>query len=98
MAVDQAAARGVDRQAFIDWYRRNRARSKMLFDLVSPDAYYSRPIPLRHPIVFYEGHLPAFSVNTLLKKGLARPGIHFRCSLVPGFLMKIFSRRDEVMR
>ena len=63
------------RQALIDWYGRNRARSKALFDLVSEEAYYSRPIALRHPIVFYEGHLPAFSFNTLVKRGLGRPSI-----------------------
>jgi iron(II)-dependent oxidoreductase len=63
------------RPALIDWYLRNRARSKALFDLVSEEAYYSRPITLRHPIVFYEGHLPAFSFNTLVKRGLGRPSI-----------------------
>lgn len=63
------------RPALIEWYVRNRARSKALFDLVSEEAYYSRPIALRHPIVFYEGHLPAFSFNTLVKRGLDRPGI-----------------------
>jgi len=63
------------RPALIDWYVRNRARSRALFDLLSEDAYYSRPIALRHPIVFYEGHLPAFSFNTLVKRGLGRPSI-----------------------
>src|SRR5215469_614348 len=52
---------------FIDWYRRNRERSAMLFDMVDPDAYASRPIPLRHPVLFYEGHLPAFSFITLAR-------------------------------
>jgi len=56
-------ATALDRSALLDWYRRNRQRSRQLFDLVRPEAYYSRPIALRHPIVFYEGHLPAFSVN-----------------------------------
>jgi len=64
-----------DRTVLRDWYTRNRARSKALFDLLSAEAYYSRPIALRHPIVFYEGHLPAFSFNTLVKKGLGEPGI-----------------------
>src|SRR3954454_18762500 len=63
-----------DRAAAIDWYRRNRARSRAIFDLVAQDAYYSRPIALRHPLVFYEGHLPAFSFNTVVKKALGRPG------------------------
>ncbi len=47
----------------------------MLFSLIEDEAYYSRPIALRHPIVFYEGHLPAFSFNTLVKRGLGRPSI-----------------------
>ena len=46
-----------------------------MFDLVTPEAYYSRPITLRNPVVFYEGHLAAFSVNTLLKKALGQQGI-----------------------
>jgi len=60
------------------WYRRNRERSRAIFDLLSEDAYYSQPIDLRHPIVFYEGHLPAFSFNTLVKRALGRPGIDAR--------------------
>ena len=68
----------VSRPTLIDWYLRNRARSKTLFELVDDEAYYSRPIALRHPIVFYEGHLPAFSFNTLVKRGLGRPSIDTR--------------------
>ena len=56
-------------------YQRNRERSAALFALLSDEAYYSQPIALRHPIVFYEGHLPGFSFNTLVKKALGRPGI-----------------------
>src|SRR6185503_18640979 len=65
----------VDRSGLAAWYRKNRARSRALFDLISDAAYYSQPIALRHPIVFYEGHLPGFSFNTLVKKGLGRPSI-----------------------
>src|SRR5438128_2162487 len=68
----------LDREAVLAWYRRNRERSRALFDLVSKDAYYRQPIALRHPIVFYEGHLPAFSFNTLVKKALGRPDIDAR--------------------
>src|SRR5262245_20279091 len=63
------------RAELVDRYDRGRARSRALFDLVDDEAYYSRPIALRHPIVFYEGHLPAFSFNTLLKKGLGKQSI-----------------------
>src|SRR5436190_9788258 len=62
----------VDAAAAADWYRRNRARSDALFDLIDPTAYYTRPIALRNPIVFYEGHLPAFSVIAFLRRGLGR--------------------------
>src|ERR1700716_3248923 len=66
---------GFDRSAAAAWYRRNRARSRALFDLLAGEAYYSQPIALRHPIVFYEGHLPAFSFNTLVKRALGCPSI-----------------------
>ena len=68
----------LDRDLLVSWYCRNRARSRALFDLLAEDAYYSQPIALRHPIVFYEGHLPGFSFNTLIKKGLGHPGIDAR--------------------
>src|SRR5213594_2229471 len=68
----------LDRPPLIDWYRRNRARSRALFDLVDDEAYYTKPIALRHPIVFYEGHLPAFSFNTLVKKALGGASIDAR--------------------
>src|SRR5919112_529439 len=68
----------LDRDAVLSWYRRNRERSRALFDLLTDDAFYSQPIALRHPIVFYAGHLPAFSFNTLVKRGLGCPGIDER--------------------
>jgi ergothioneine biosynthesis protein EgtB len=67
-----------NRQQLIDWYTRNRERSRALFDLVADEAYYTRPIALRHPLVFYEGHLPGFSFNTLVKRGLGQPSIDTR--------------------
>jgi len=73
--VEAPTDRFLDRRRAVDWYRSNRRRSAEIFDLLSPDAYYDRPIALRNPIAFYEGHLPAFSVNTLLKKGLGERGI-----------------------
>jgi len=65
----------LDRERLVDWYRINRQRSRSLFDSLAPGAYGDRPIALRNPICFYEGHLPAFSVNTLIKRGLGEPGI-----------------------
>ena len=65
----------LDRRALVDRFRRLRARTRALFDLLDPAAYYERPIRLRNPVVFYEGHLPAFAVNTLIRNGLGEPGI-----------------------
>jgi formylglycine-generating enzyme required for sulfatase activity len=41
--------------------------------LVADEAFYDRPIPLRHPFAFYEGHIPAFSFLTLNERSLAEP-------------------------
>jgi iron(II)-dependent oxidoreductase len=71
-------ALALDTTSAIDWYRRNRARSEAIFDLIDPAAYYTRPISLRNPIVFYEGHLPAFSVIAFLRRGLGRPPVDAR--------------------
>ncbi|HEX6098431.1 MAG TPA: SUMF1/EgtB/PvdO family nonheme iron enzyme [Thermoanaerobaculia bacterium] len=70
-----AFAGDVTRDDLLAWYRANRARTRELFDLVVPEAYLDRPIGLRNPIVFYEGHLPAFSVNTLVKLNNKRKGV-----------------------
>jgi iron(II)-dependent oxidoreductase len=40
-----------------------RARSDALFEIVRPEAFYERPIPERHRIIFYLGHLEAFDWN-----------------------------------
>ena len=76
------ATSSIDRAKAADRFRTIRERSCRLFDLLEPDAYYSRPIALRNPIVFYEGHLPAFSINTLIKRALGQPGIDARLELL----------------
>lgn len=78
ISTTRAGDISVDRSGAIDWYVRNRERSRTIFDLIDPAAYYSRPIALRNPIVFYEGHLPAFSIISLLKRGLGLPGVDER--------------------
>src|ERR1700719_5106198 len=40
-----------------------RGRTDEIFDLVRPDSLYERPIPERHRIIFYLGHLEAFDWN-----------------------------------
>ncbi|HET7909417.1 MAG TPA: SUMF1/EgtB/PvdO family nonheme iron enzyme [Nitrospira sp.] len=42
-----------------------RAGTDALFGLVRPEAFYERPVPERHRIVFYFGHLEAFDWNLI---------------------------------
>jgi len=42
-----------------------RARTDALFDLLPPNSFYDRPIPERHRMIFYLGHLEAFDWNLL---------------------------------
>ena len=42
-----------------------RNQSDALFDIVRTEAIYDRPIPERHRIIFYVGHLEAFDWNLL---------------------------------
>jgi iron(II)-dependent oxidoreductase len=60
----------LDRSALIDRYRAGRARSAGLFASIAPEAYYEAPIPLRHPFVFYDGHLPGFAYLILHERAL----------------------------
>lgn len=66
---------GLTRDHIIEWYRDCRRTTSQLFAIPKDDAYYERPVRLRNPIVFYEGHIPAFAVNTLIKLALRRDGI-----------------------
>ena len=72
----------IDRTALLNWYDDNRRRSREIFSIIADAAYYDRPIPLRNPLVFYEGHLPAFSVNTLVKTALGERGIDERLEIL----------------
>lgn len=46
-------------------------RYESLFELLSCiDAYYHKPISLRHPLIFYFGHTATFFINKLLLAGL----------------------------
>lgn len=47
-----------------------------LFDLVRPDCLYQRPIPERHRVVFYRGHLEAFDWNLIARRHAGLPPFH----------------------
>ena len=55
---------------------RARAHTDELFALVRPDSLYERPIPERHRIIFYVGHLEAFDWNLLARRTLDMPGFN----------------------
>lgn len=78
MSTLASAERTLDRESLAAWYRRNRERSAQIFGLIDPAAYYTRPIPLRHPFAFYEGHLPAFSYLVMNERGLGQPPVDAR--------------------
>ncbi len=47
-----------------------RARTDALFNLLDPEALYARPVPERHRLIFYLGHVEAFDWNLMGKKPL----------------------------
>jgi ergothioneine biosynthesis protein EgtB len=53
-----------------------RAESDRLFAIVRPDFLYARPIPDRHRIVFYLGHLEAFEGNLIRDTMGGLPSFH----------------------
>jgi len=63
------------RDFLLESFEKNRQHSRDLFAMIPDASYYERPIPLRHPFAFYEGHFPAFNINTLAKKGHGVAGI-----------------------
>jgi iron(II)-dependent oxidoreductase len=56
------------RQRLLDRVAEARKQTDELFDLVRPDSLYERPIPERHRIIFYVGHLEAFDWNLLRER------------------------------
>lgn len=50
-----------------------RARTDDLLGIVRPEAFYDRPIPERHRIIFYSGHLEAFDWNLLGRRHFDLP-------------------------
>lgn len=53
-----------------------RNRSDELFSIVKPEALYERPIPERHRIIFYIGHLEAFDSNLLRGRVAGEASVH----------------------
>jgi gamma-glutamyl hercynylcysteine S-oxide synthase len=60
----------------IDQLAKARQRTDDLFALVQRDSLYERPIPERHRIVFYRGHLEAFDWNLFHERVLGLKSFH----------------------
>lgn len=63
----------MDPAALVARLREAWRRSDSLFDLLELEALLARPIPLRHPVIFYLGHFPAFAWNQACRGVLGRP-------------------------
>jgi ergothioneine biosynthesis protein EgtB len=50
-----------------------RARTDEIFALLEPEALYERPIPERHRLIFYLGHVEAFDWNLIPRGALGAP-------------------------
>jgi formylglycine-generating enzyme required for sulfatase activity len=56
--------------------KRAREHTDNLFRLLKPEALYDRPIPERHRLIFYLGHLEAFDWNQVCRGMLDLPSFH----------------------
>jgi iron(II)-dependent oxidoreductase len=53
-----------------------RQLTDSIFRILNPSAFYLRPIPERHRLIFYLGHLEAFDWNLMCRKTLGVPSLH----------------------
>ncbi|RMH05113.1 MAG: ergothioneine biosynthesis protein EgtB [Nitrospirae bacterium] len=53
-----------------------RACTDAIFSLIKPNALYERPIPERHRLIFYLGHLEAFDWNQICRWTLGLASFH----------------------
>jgi 5-histidylcysteine sulfoxide synthase/putative 4-mercaptohistidine N1-methyltranferase len=59
------------RSEILNYFVTGFDRYEQLFEVLSSDeAYYLKPITLRHPLIFYFGHTATFFTNKLLLAGL----------------------------
>ena len=67
------------RQQIRDYFHATFDRYEQLFEVLTCDeAYYVKPIALRHPLIFYFGHTATFFINKLVLAGLIEQRINPR--------------------
>lgn len=64
------------KQGLLTALSESRALTDELFRVVREDSFYERPIPERHRIVFYLGHLEAFDWNLMARHVLGLNSFH----------------------
>ena len=70
---DAGAVRREIREYFLATFN----RYEQLFETLAGDqSYFSKPISLRHPLIFYFGHTATFFINKLVLAGLVRERIN----------------------
>ncbi len=59
------------RAEILEYFHATFDRYEQLFEVLTcADAYFRKPIALRHPLIFYFGHTSTFFINKLLLAGL----------------------------
>ncbi len=69
----------VKREEILSYFLTTFDRYEQLFELLaSEEAYYIKPISLRHPLIFYLGHTATFFINKLVLAGLLTQRVNAR--------------------
>jgi formylglycine-generating enzyme required for sulfatase activity len=66
----------MDRNSVKYQFAEARAQTDSLFALLPEISVYERPIPERHRLIFYLGHLEAFDWNHIAVRSLSQPAFH----------------------
>jgi len=67
------------REELLAYFHATFDRYEQLFEVLTCDeAFYVKPISLRHPLIFYYGHTATFFINKLLLAGLVKNRINPR--------------------
>ncbi|MYJ54624.1 MAG: ergothioneine biosynthesis protein EgtB, partial [Nitrospira sp. SB0672_bin_25] len=75
-----------------------RACTDHIFSLFQPKTLYERPIPERHRVVFYVGHLEAFDWNQICRWTLGQSSFHdtFDSLFEAGIDPEVGSKQQDV--
>jgi 5-histidylcysteine sulfoxide synthase/putative 4-mercaptohistidine N1-methyltranferase len=65
------------RQQIAEYFNQTFDLYESLFETLKNDqAFYQKPIPLRHPLIFYFGHTATFFINKLILAGLVEQRVN----------------------